>query len=127
MPRTLAIVERAYRGTLEEQYAHILWICWSLRKFGGEIDVLLRGNAVLYARRDQDRPELAIGEVAIPGLPDYLESVEGLLKDGSAVFAAGGDLDRLHLEPGQLHPGVHPVEASELADLFSAYDMIWYW
>ena len=123
----LAIVERAYRGAIEEQYAHILWLTHALRKMQGEVSLLLRGNAVLYARRGQLRPGLAIGGLEVDHLPDYGSALEALLADGVAVYALADDLRRLGVEARGLVPGVEQVELSGMARLCDRHGRIWYW
>jgi hypothetical protein len=123
--RVLAVLERAYRGAVEEQYAHVLWLLWSLQRMGGRVAVLLRGNTTLYARRDQRWPELTIGGCAIPA-PGYESSLGGLLADGGAVYVLDDDLRRLRLGLDELSRGVEAVGAAELPALFSSYDTVWY-
>jgi hypothetical protein len=124
-PRVLAVLERAYRGTVEEQYAHVLWLLWSLRKFGGTVAVLLRGNATLYARRHQSPPDLTVGGVAVPA-PDYEAAVVGLLADGGMVYVVDSDQGRLRLDRGELCAGVETIGSGDLPRLFSSYDAVWY-
>lgn len=125
IPRVLAVLERAYRGTVEEQYAHVLWLLWSLRKLGGTIAVLLRGNATLYARRHQTSPDLTVGGVAVPA-PDYEASIEGLLADGGRVYIVDSDRSRLSLDPAELCAGVETIGSGDLPRLFCSYDAVWY-
>ena len=61
MKKILCIVETAYRGTQEEQDDAVLWFTHALRKAGGVMGVLLRGNAVSYAVRGQDPHGIVIG------------------------------------------------------------------
>lgn len=127
MRRFLVIIERAYRGAVEEQYGHLPWICWSHDRMGGDIGVLLRGNAVFYACRDQRELSLTLGGMTLPNLYDYAASIEGLLADGRPVYVIDSDLARLQLQPGALRPGIERLDERDLTRLFSEYDAVWYW
>jgi len=125
--RALAIVERAYRGALEEQYANILWLAHVLRRLRGEIDVLLRGDAVRYAVQEQPRSCLKIGCLFIDTLPHYETEIRNLLTAGVKVYASAKDCDRLHLGHGRLIPAVIPLDTLGVAQLFEEYAHIWHW
>lgn len=127
MARYLTVVERAYRGSLEEQYAHILWLHQVLRKMRGEFGVLLSGNAVLYAQRHQQTPGVEIGGVTVPHLPQYGRAVSALLADGVEVWVSAEDTGRFQLPPDAVCPGVRMVSSEERAALFRMYDRVWYW
>src|SRR5262249_28672720 len=120
MRRCLAVVEKAYRGAIEEQYAHILWICWSLVKMGQPLGILLRHRAVLYGRRDQRRASLSVADVAVH-LPDHEESIIGLIRSGGSVFVVDSDLAAFDLAPASLCRGVTTVGVRDLPQLLDRY------
>ena len=74
----------------KRQYANILWLSHILRRLRGDIDVLLRGNAVRYALNDQPRTRLAIGSREVDTLPHYETEIRNLLKPASRyMFECG--------------------------------------
>jgi sulfur relay (sulfurtransferase) DsrF/TusC family protein len=126
MRRCLAVVEKAYRGGIEEQYAHILWICWSLLRIGRRpLGILLRHHAALYARRDQRHASLSVADVSIH-LPDYEESLTGVINGGGAVFVVDADLATLDVPEASLCPGVTTIAVRDLPELLERYDAVWY-
>lgn len=125
--RSLAIIERAYRGTLEEQYAHILWLTHALRKMRGDIGLLLRGNTVLYALRHQPHMRLSIGTIVIETLPHYETALQDLIADDVRIYVYADDCQRLGITSEQLLPQVQIITLAQFARLCDAYDYIWYW
>jgi intracellular sulfur oxidation DsrE/DsrF family protein len=125
--RILAIAERAYRGTVEEQYANILWLSHVLRRLRGEIDVLLLGNAVRYALQDQPRTQLVIGSRLIDTLPHYETEVRTLLDAGVSVYVSAADCDRCGIDRDRLIPAVVAVNPPDVARLFAEHARVWHW
>lgn len=124
--RALAVVERAYRGAVEQQYAHVLWLALSLHHRMGGMGVLLRGPAVLYARRGQAAPALDVGRARLGSLPRYEAAVRDLLAAGAPVYVDAASRRAAGLDEAALLDGVEDVERERVAAVFAAYDRIWY-
>src|SRR5262249_4066142 len=125
--RCLAIVERAYRGTIEEQYGHIVAAAVAFCRVGCPTDLLLRGNAVLYARRDQPRMTLTLGDVTVDTLPHFESALAALAREGASVYAARDDCRRLAVDLDRLVAGVIHVDAAAIAALVADHRLTWYW
>lgn len=124
---SLAIVERAWRGTIEEQYAHILWLSHMIRRLRGEIDVLLRGNAVRYAVAGQPRTELRIGNAVLDGLPHFESEIAAMVSAGIFVYVSAQDCACLGIELPSLIPAVTAVDEAGICRLFDEHVHIWHW
>jgi sulfur transfer complex TusBCD TusB component (DsrH family) len=124
--RILNIVETAYRATLEEQDDTVLWLSRSLKNAGADISVLLRGNAVNYAVRQQCA-ELAIGREVIrhPAQPN--EDLAKLQGKGAKVYVVQEDLEERGIAPARCVNDAHPVSRREIADLMDSHDQVWHW
>ncbi len=128
MPKkTLQIVESAYRATLEEQDDTVVWLTHAMKGAGGEVDVLLRGNAVNYAVKSQDASGLAFGVKRQTQPPRLADDVAKFADRGVTVRVVSEDLAERGLERGDLIATVKPVSRSELPALFETYDQIWHW
>ena len=76
--KALNIIETGYRATLEEQDDPGVWLSYTLKSAGGDVDVLLRGNAVNYAVEGQDATGLQYGtwqQTQPPRLADNIASM----------------------------------------------------
>src|SRR2546426_6556536 len=93
--RSLAIVERAWRGGVEEQYAHILWLARILKRMRSDIGVLLRGNAVGYAVRSTAACGVRIVGIHLDSIHQLDTAVMNLPGDGVPVHVSEHDRDRL--------------------------------
>ena len=124
--RILNIVESAYRATLEEQDDTILWLSRALTNAGGEISVLLRGNAVNYAVR-QACPSLSIGAMTIhhPAQPN--EDIAKLEARGAKVYVVQEDLDERGIDKQRCIAEAHPIRRREIVELLEQHDHIWHW
>ncbi len=125
--KILQIVESAYRGTIEEQDDTILWLTQAMKGAGGDLDLVLRGNAVNYAIKGQDASGLQFGEWKQTQPPRIADDVAKLTEKGIGVFVVEEDLRRLGIDKGDLVSGPKTISRSEVPKLFAKYDQIWHW
>jgi hypothetical protein len=123
---SLAILERAYRGSLEEQYGHIVWLSRVMKGMGADHALLLKGDTVMFARRDQPRTSLCIGDTVVTDVSHYASQVQDLSQKAT-VFVWWPDVERLKLTTDALIEGVLPVCDSDMPALISRFDCVWYW
>ena len=125
--KVLQIIETAYRATLEEQDDTVVWITHAMKGAGGDLDVLLRGNAVNYALAGQDASGLAFGAWQQTQPPRIADDLTGLIGKGVKVYYVEEDAKERGLENVTLVEGVQPVGRSRIAELLGAYDQVWHW
>lgn len=124
---SLAIVERAYRGSLEEQYGHIVWLSRVMKAMDADHALLLKGDAAMYARKDQPRMTLTIGDLPVSDLSHYESATRQLLAQGVNVYIWQPDVQRLGLSPEQLVEGVQLLDPTGMPALIHRHDCVWYW
>lgn len=125
--KALNIIETAYRATIEEQDDTIVWVTHAMKGAGGELDVLLRGNAVNYGVKAQDASGLSFGNLEQTNPPKLAEDVAKLPDKGVKVFVVQEDLAERGIESGDLVDGLTPVARDALAGMLDDYEQVWHW
>ena len=125
--RALNFIESAYRATIEEQDDTIVWLTHAMKAAGADLAVLLRGNAVNYAVREQDAAGLAFGGWRQTQPPHIADDIAALPAKGVAVYVLAEDLAERGLEAGDLVPGLERVTRDRLPGLFAMHDQVWHW
>ncbi|HZB50305.1 MAG TPA: hypothetical protein VE547_14520 [Mycobacteriales bacterium] len=125
--RTLLIVERAYRGAVEDQFADVLYFVHGLHRQSGGVELALRGAAAGYAVLPDRPPALRVAGRLLGTLPDPRRSVQLLLDDGVAVWTEEPDLLALGpTAPARLIPGVRCLAADEVTARWPSYARVWF-
>ena len=125
--KVLQIIETAYRATIEEQDDTVVWITHAMKGAGGDLDVLLRGNAVNYALRGQDASGLAFGEWQQTQPPRIADDVASLIGKGVDVYYVQDDAAARGINESALIENLKPIARNGLAVLLGAYDQVWQW
>ena len=125
--KALNIIETAYRATLEEQDDTIVWLTHAMKGAGGDLDVLLRGNAVNYGVKDQDASGLTFGTASQTQPPRIAQDVASLIAKGVTVYVVAEDVVDRGLEPASLLQGLEAIPRARIPQLFGRYDHIWHW
>ncbi|MCG8433145.1 MAG: DsrE family protein [Gammaproteobacteria bacterium] len=125
--KVLQIIETAYRATIEEQDDTIVWVTHAMKGAGGDLHVLLKGNAVNYTLQNQDASGLRFGDWQQTQPPQLAADIAGLIKKGVSVFAVKEDFIERGLDKENLIDDVQLISKTELPGLFNSYDHIWHW
>jgi hypothetical protein len=121
----LAVLETAYRATLEEQDDPTLWLLQSLSRSGAGISILLQGSAVSYLARDQDAAGLVFGSRSQTRPPRITESVADLLRRDVPVSYVAEDAAALGLGVNDLLDGVKAASTAEIPALVREHRFVW--
>ena len=116
--KALNIIETGYRATLEEQDDPGVWLSYTLKVAGGDVDVLLRGNAVNYAVKGQDSTGLQYGAWQQTQPPRLADNIASLTSKGIVVFIVSEDLQERGLEGVPLVEGLTPVTRKRIGASF---------
>jgi intracellular sulfur oxidation DsrE/DsrF family protein len=125
--KTLAIIESAYRATLEEQDDTAVWITHAMKGAGGEFTVLLRGNAVNYGVNGQEASGVAFGSWKQTQPPKVSQDVAGLIGKGIEVYVVEEDLADRGIERTDLVANIKTTNRAGIAKLFTDHERVWHW
>jgi len=121
---SLAIIEEAFRGGLEEQYANIVWLSECMRLMKANHNILLKGPAVTCAFKGQERKSLTIAGIEIPSIGHLPDAVTGVMEKGARIWVLERDLE-------VFGPGVELLDGIErttsAAALVAAHEKAWFW
>ncbi|HAC64706.1 MAG TPA: hypothetical protein DCF68_14520 [Cyanothece sp. UBA12306] len=125
--KALQIIESAYRCIVEEQDDPAIWIVQVLKTAGGEVDILLKGNAVNYAIAGQGNEGLTLGswQQTCPAKVD--QDLQQALDAGLKVYAIAEDISLRGIPEAKLLGGIQKLSRQELPNLFEQYQQVWHW
>lgn len=125
--KVLQVIDTGYRCTIEEQDDPVVWITAAMKGAGGELDLLLCGNAVNYAVRGQDAAGLAFGGRKQTQPPKLERDLQKLVQKGIAVYLVQEDAAERGIQPGDCVDGIERIPRAGMARLFDKYDQVWHW
>lgn len=121
---SLAIVEKVFRGALEEQYGNIVWLSECMKSMGASHNLLLCGHAVSVCFDSQKKQSMRIGDLEVRTLSHFSESVRNLMLKGARIWVLKEDFERYSCE-------CELLEGVEIAESMSAicleHDKVWFW
>ena len=98
-----------------------------IKNAGGDISILLRGNAVNYGVMGQDASGLKFGSVSLDVPPTLDTDIVNLIGAGVPTYAVREDLEDRGIRPEELAKGLRLVGRKEVAGLYDSHDSIWHW
>jgi intracellular sulfur oxidation DsrE/DsrF family protein len=97
-----------------------------MKNGGAEVSILLRGDAVNYAARNQDAKGLRFGARTVKG-PDMVRDIQAVIEKKIPLFVVADDLAERGIPAAQLIPGVEQIPRSGVAKLIEGHDRILTW
>ncbi|EAZ90960.1 DsrE family protein [Crocosphaera chwakensis] len=125
--KVLQVIQSAYRCTIEEQDDPVVWFIQVLETIGGDVDIVLRANAVNYAVKGQVIEGLSFGEwkQSFPAKLD--DDLQQCLDKGIKVYAISEDISKRGIPEDKLLGGIEKISFKELPKLFDNYEQVWHW
>ena len=125
--KTLQVLETAYRATLEEQDDTIVWLSHAMKGAGGDLDLLLTGNAVCYAVAEQRAPPLTLGGWTQSHAANLGADVAALAAKGVPVYAIEEDLEERGLLDARLLESLTVVPHRSCHACSRSIPRVWKW
>lgn len=125
--KALQILQSGYRCTVEEQDDPALWFIQVLKTAQGDVDIVLRGNAVNYAVVTQDASGLNFGTWKQSQPSKLDQDLQQALDQGMTIYALAEDITLRGISESTLLPGIKQISRLEMSQLFDEYDQVWTW
>lgn len=124
----LIIVERAYRGSVETQFADVLYFIRELNRQTGGLHLALRGLAATYAlQAPAYEPAVRLGGRTLATLPDPRASITEMLDEDAVVWVEEADLAQLGPSAhARLLDGVQCAAPGELTLRWGEFRRVWF-
>jgi hypothetical protein len=127
-PTHLAVIETGFRGILEEQYGHIIWLNLATRGMKIPLDLLLCRSAArpaLVNRLQLQSIPFSTGTQVFA--PDYAGAIAAFLASGGRIFVVATDV-MYECKAGRAFlPGVTPIDRAAAAELIASAGNVWFW
>jgi intracellular sulfur oxidation DsrE/DsrF family protein len=125
--KALQILQSGYRCTVEEQDDPVLWFVQVLKTAAGDVDIVLKGNAVNYAVINQDASGLSFGAWTQTQPSKMDQDLQQAIDQGITVYAIAEDIALRGIPSDKLLTGIKTISRTEIANLFDNYDQVWTW
>src|SRR5262249_23217509 len=102
------------------------WFTHAVKNGGGDVSILLRGDAVNYALPEQDAKGLRFGSRSVKG-PDLVRDLRAVLAKKIPVYLVIDDLAERGISPSETIPGIEHIARSSIARLIESHDKILGW
>ncbi len=125
--KALQILQSAYRCTVEEQDDPALWFVQVLKTAQGDVDIVLKNNAVNYAVVSQDASGLSFGNWKQSQPSQLNQDLQQAIDQGITIYAIAEDIKVRGISDEKLLPGIKKISRLEMSNLFNNYDQVWTW
>jgi hypothetical protein len=126
--KALQVIQSAYRCTVEEQDDPAVWFAQVLKAGVGDVDILLRGNAVNYGVVGQEATPLSFGGWTQTHPAKVDQDLKQAIEDqGLKVYAIAEDISERGIAKSKFLDTIEIISRQDLPKLFDLYDQVWHW